>query len=309
MSAWVNTKRILKAGFVNFWRNGFVSFASVVVMVITLFVIGFVVFVGAILGSSLEQLRDKVDVNVYFLTDAPEPEILALRANLEALPEVAGVEYISREQALENFRARHENDELTLQALDELAENPLGAILNIKAKETSQYESIARFLESDNALGSQSQPIVDRVNFLQNKAAIDRLSKVIEAAGTLGLVISLVFAIVSAIIIFSTIRLAIYTAKEEIGVMRLVGASNGYIRGPFVVEGIMYGIIAGIITLIMFYPLTLWLGPVTVSFFGSINLFDYYLTNFGQFFLIIVVSGAALGAISSYLAVRRYLKI
>jgi cell division transport system permease protein len=306
---WTNTKRIFKAGFVNFWRNGFVSFASVVVMTITLFVIGFVVFVGAILGSSLEQLQDKVDVNVYFLTDAAEPEVLALKGNLEALPEVASVEYISREEALENFRARHEGDELTLQALEELDENPLGAILNIKARETSQYESIARFLESDNVLGSQDQPIVGSVNFLQNKAAIDRLSKIIDAAGTLGLVISLVFAVVSAIIIFSTIRLAIYTAKEEIGVMRLVGASNTYIRGPFVVEGIMYGVIAGIVTLIVFYPLALWLGPVTASFFGSINLFDYYLANFGQFFLIILVSGAALGAISSYLAVRRYLRI
>ncbi|MCI0619587.1 ABC transporter permease [Candidatus Wolfebacteria bacterium] len=306
---WINTKRILKAGFVNFWRNGFVSFASVVVMVITLFVIGFVVFVGAILGSSLEQLQDKVDVNVYFLTDAPEEEIIALKGDLETLPEVARVEYVSREQALENFRARHENDELTLQALDELSENPLGATLNIKAKETSQYESIARFLESDNALGLQDQPIIDRVNYFQNKAAIDRLSKIIDAAGTLGLVISLVFAVVSIIIVFSTIRLAIYTAKEEIGVMRLVGASNTYIRGPFVVEGIMYGVIAGVITLIIFYPLTLWLGPVTAGFFGSINLFDYYLANFGQFFLVIVVAGAALGALSSYLAVRRYLRI
>jgi len=274
-----------------------------------LFVIGLVIFVGAILGATLGELRDKVDVNVYFLTDAPEPEIIALKSQLEQLPEVARVEYVSRDEALDNFRARHENDELTLQALDELSGNPLGAVLNIKAKETSQYESIANFLDSDDALGAAGSPIIDRVNFFQNKTAIDRLTNLTDAAETLGVVVTVLLALVSVVISFNTVRLAIYTAREEISVMRLVGANNSYIRGPFVVEGIMYGVASAIVTLVIFYPLTLWLGPITEGFFGSINLFDYYVSNFGQLFLILVGSGIVLGAISSYLAVRRYLSV
>lgn len=306
---WTDTKRILKSGFVNFWRNSFVSFASVLVMVVTLSVIGFIIFVGAILGSSLNELKDKVDVNVYFLPNTLEPEIMALKEQIEALPETERVEYVTREEALANFRERHADDELTLQALEELDENPLGAILNIKAQETSQYESIAIFLEGDDALGSGGVPIIDRINFFQNKTAIDRLTKIIDAADTLGLTITIVLALVSIAITFNTVRLGIYSSREEISVMRLVGASTHYVQGPFVVEGVMYGVASAIITLILFYPLTLWLGPITESFFGSINVFDYYVSNFGQLFLIIVGSGIILGAISSFLAVRRYLKV
>lgn len=306
---WTNVKRIVRAGFVGFWRNGFVSFTSVFVMTVTLSVIALIIFVGAILGASLTELRGKVDINVYFLPDASEEDIFALQGQIEQLPETASVEYVSREQALTDFQERHAGDELTLQALEELDDNPLGAILNVKARETSQYESIATFLESDAALGSGNAAIIDRINYFQNKTAIDRLTRIIEASESLGLAITLIFAAMSIAITFNTIRLAIYSAREEISVMRLVGASTSYARGPFVVEGVLYGIIAGIITLLIFYPLTLWLGSSTERFFGNINVFAYYVANFGQLFLLIIGSGILLGATSSYLAVRRYLKI
>ena len=140
-------KRILRSGFVDFWRNSFVSLASVFVITVTLFVIGSLVFLRAVLDSSLTQLKEKVDINVYFVTTAAEEDILGIQTSLEQLPEVAVVEYVSRDQALAKFRERHENDQLTLQALDELNDNPLGAVLNVRAKDPSHYESIARFLE------------------------------------------------------------------------------------------------------------------------------------------------------------------
>lgn len=306
---WINFKRIIKSGFINFWRNGVVSFASILVMTMTLFVLGSVLFVNATLDASLNQIKDKVDINVYFVTNAKEEDILTFKNSLEALSEVAMVEYVSREQALEQFKIRHENDELTLQALDELGENPLGANLNIKAKKTSQYEGIAKFLESKNALSTVDKTtIIDKINYLQNKTAIDKLTKIIDSAETFGFIVITILIIASIIITFSTIRLAIYTFKDEISVMKLVGASNSYIRGPFVFEGIMYGITAGIITLILFYPLTIWLGPLTENFFSDINLFDYYMNNFSKIFFIILGSGTLLGAFSSYLSVRRYLE-
>jgi cell division transport system permease protein len=305
---WIKIKRVTKAGFVNFWRNGFVSFASVLIMVVTLFTLGAVVFLGAILESSLIQLQSKVDINVYFTTDAPESDILNLKQSLEALPEVASVEYITREEALADFKERHADDQTILGALDELADNPLGAVFNIKAKETSQYETVATFLESPAALGAGEQTIIQDVNYNDNKAVIEKLSDIIDSTERLGFSLSIVLIVLSLIITFNTVRLAIYTAREEISVMRLVGASNTYVRSPFVVEGIMYGVVSGIIVLILFYPLTLWLGPTTERFFGSINIFQYYTEHFGQMFLIIIASGIGLGGISSYLAVRRYLR-
>ncbi|MDO8594269.1 MAG: permease-like cell division protein FtsX [bacterium] len=312
---WISIKRVIKGGVVNFYRNVFVSLASVLIMTVTLFVVGSVLFLSAMLNASLEDIKSKVDVNVYFQTGAAEEDVLALAAALRNLPEVKEVDYISRQQALLNFKLRHKDDELTLQALQELPDNPLGAVLNVRAKEPSQYAGIAAFLKSDlpaqagNALSKDRKSIIDEVNYYDNKAAIDKLTRLIDSADRLGSLLAVVLIAVSIIIAFNTIRLAIFISREEIGVMRLVGASNTYIRGPFVVSGVLYGIISSLLTLALFYPLTYYLGDSTENFFSGLNLFRYYLAHFGEFFLIIAGSGIVLGAVSSFLAVRRYLNV
>ncbi len=306
---WTNTKRVIRSGFVNFWRNGVVSVASVLIMTVTLFVIGLMIFVGALLESSLVQIKDKVDINIYLALDATDDSIINLKNSIEALQEVSSVEYTTREQALENFKARHENDYLTIQALDELDENPLGASLAVKAKKTSQYEGIAKFLEDKSSSSGSSGSIIDKVNYYQNKIAIDKLTKIIAGVEKISFAVAIFMIVISIIIMFNTIRLAIYTAREEIAVMRLVGASNLYIRGPFVVEGVIYGIFSSIIAILLFYPVTFWLGDATVNFFGGINLFSYYIQNFIEIFFTILISGVLLGSVSSYLAVRKYLRI
>jgi len=306
---WVNFKRVIRSGFVSFWRNSFVSLSSVLVMLVTLFVIGSILFTDVVLNYTLDQVKDKVDVNVYFITGANESDILSVKKSIEGLPEVKNVDYISSDESLKEFRDKHQNDQLTLQALDELGTNPLGAVLNVKAKDPTQYEGIAKFLENKSLLSDNGASIIDRVNYYQNKVAIDRLSEIIDSSQTLGLLITIILIIISIIITFNTIRLVIFVSREEISVMRLVGASNLYIRSPFVVSGVMYGLISAIICLIIFYPLTYWLRDISVSFFGGLDLFNYYVGHLGQFFMIIVGSGAILGGISSYLAVRRYLKI
>ncbi len=303
-----NLKRILKAGFFNFWRNGFVSLSSVFVMVIALGVLGSIIFTGEFLDSSLSALEEKVDINVYFLTTAPEIEVLGIKEDVEALPEVSAVTYVSGDEALENFIARHENDATTLQAVEELDENPLGAVLNISAVETSQYADVASYLESDKVLSTTGQQLIEKVNYNQNKVAIERLSSLIGSARTIGGVAMIILILLSILITFNTIRMAIYISREEISVMKLVGASPTYIRGPFIVGGILYGIIAAIITLIAFYPITAWLGKESVNFFIGTNMFDYYVSNFFQIFLVIMAAGIVMGAVSSFFAVRRYLK-
>lgn len=307
----VAIKRVFRAGFLSFWRNGFVTLSSVLVMTVTLFTLGLVIFTGIILNTTLTDLRDKADINVYFTTSAPEEQILDFKTTVDALPEVASTEYISREEELAAFRERHQNDQLTLQALAELGDNPLGAVLNIRAKEISQYDAIGKFLESQQALQTGQSSIIDKVNYFdaQHRAAIDRLASITDAAEKLGFVIIAILAFTAIAISFNTVRLAIYSSREEIAVMRLVGAGQGYIRSPFMVEGMLYGLVAGIITLLIFYPLTYWLGNTTQNFFGGLNVFYYYLSHFPLFFLIIVGSGVVLGAVASYLATRRYLKI
>lgn len=306
---WTNFKRITRTGFANFWRNGTVSLASVLMMTVTLLVIGFILFGSAVLNTSLETLRSKVDITITFIPTASEEDIQSLKHSLESLPEVSLVTYTTREEALSAFVERHKNDQSILTALNELNDNPLGASLDVKAKDPSQYQSIADFLTGKGALSPSGVTIVDHVNFYQNKIAIDRLTAIIKSANKLGLAIAIAFILLSILIAFNTIRLTIYIAREEISVMRLVGASTAYIQGPFVTVGIIYGLVAAALTLLLFVPVTFWIGKVTQDFFIGMNLFTYYLHNFPLVFLVLVGSGVATGAISSFLAIRRYLRV
>lgn len=299
-------KRIIKSGYINFKRGGAVSFAAVLVATITLSVITSIVLLQAVLYFSLDSIKNKVDVTIYFNVGVSEEKILPVKSSLEKLPEVADVTYTSSAEALRIFRERHKNDYPTIAALDEIGTNPLGAYLNVRAREISQYESIANFLKSDNALALGAATIIDKVNYHQNKLVIERLNTIIGSAQKLGFLITLVLIIISIIITFNTIRLTIFFAREEIGVMRLVGASKMRVRGPFMIEGAIYGIVATIATLVIFWPVTFWMGRTMTNFLG-LNMYDYYIENFLQIFAIILLSGILLGVISSFLAIRKYL--
>lgn len=302
----VDLKRIIRSGFVNFTRNSVISLSSVLVVSITLFVIIFLIFLQAILQSSLAQIKENVDITAYFNQSTTERKITDLKLSLERLPEVKQVSYTSAEENLKSFRDRHTNDYLTLRALDELNTNPLEATLTIKAVDTADYETIVKFLDNANTPQGGTQ-IIDHIDYQKNKKVIDRLNSMIAGAQRLGFLVTLVLVIISIIITFNTIRLTIFIAREEIGVMRLVGAENRYIRGPFMVEGIIYGLLSCVITIILFFPITIWFGKNMTAFLG-IDLFAYYTSNFFQIFLITFGSGVMLGAISSYLAIRKYLK-
>jgi len=291
---------------VNFTRSGLVSFAAVLIVTITLSVITTIILLQAVLNFSLTEIKDKVDVTIYFNVGAPESSIMSLEQSLQSLPEVAEVSYVSADDALKLFRDRHQNDYSTIAALDEIKDNPLGAYLNIKAKEVSQYESIANFLKGNDALVSGPTSIIDKVNYNQNKTVIDRLNNIISGAQKLGFLVTLILVIISIIISFNTIRLAIFISKEEVGVMRLVGASKMRVSGPFMIEGAIYGIIATVITLIIFWPITAYLGANMTNFLG-LNIYDYYISNLFQISVIILLSGVLLGMISSFIAIRRYL--
>jgi cell division transport system permease protein len=309
MGVFTNTRRIVKAGFINFWRNAMVSLSAVFVMTVALFVVGSTMLLSVFLQSTLADIKQKVDINIYFNPDAPEADIVAMQRSLSDVPEVAKVDYVSRDTAIANFKTRHANDYLMTQALDELVDNPLGAILNIKAKDPSQYEAIARHIANEQEAAGANGNIIANVNYGKNKIVIDKLTAITEGVERVSVALLLVLVGIAIIITFNTIRLAIYVSRDEIAIMRLVGASNMFVRGPFIVEGIMYGVVAAFIATALLYPVTLWLKGATESFYGGTDLFIYYVKNLNQIISVLLLFGAALGALSSFLAVRRYLKV
>lgn len=302
-------KRMIIGGMKNFMRGGAVSVATVIIMTVTLAIIGSLIFLSALLSFTLNAIKDKVNVSVYFVTTASESDIFSVKDQLEKLPQVENITYTSSDDALANFRARHASDQLTLQALDELGGNPLDASLEVRAKDPSEYDSIVSFLEASPALSTGNSSIIDRINYTQNKDVIDRLSLAIKATREVGFAVVILFAIASILIAFATIRLVIYTAKDEIAVMRLVGASNIHIQGPFVVTGVITGIVAAVLVLLLLWPATWYVGTKTSEWFGGFNVASYYSGNFTFIFCILMLSGIMLGAVASVLAIRKYLKV
>lgn len=302
----VNTKRIFISGFRSFVRSGFTSFANILMMTITIFFLLSLIFGQATL-SSLNTLKEKFDVTAYFLPTASEASILEVSQALKKLPEVKEVIYTSASQALADFKERHSSDYLTLQALDELGDNPLGATLAIKAYDPAQYESIAKYFENNSSISDGNASIIDKVDYNQNKDIIYRLIFILTSAQKLGTAVSLILILISIIITFSTMRLIIYMSREEIAVMRLVGAGQKYIGGPFLVTGMIVGIISAVSAMIIFLPISIWLGNQMTGFIG-INLFDYYKSNFFQLLALSLLSGIILGSVSSVFAIVRYLR-
>ncbi|MBI2122364.1 MAG: ABC transporter permease [Candidatus Sungbacteria bacterium] len=296
-------KRILKTGFLNFKRNGWLSAATVMVMVLSLFVLGNLIFLSAFASTILAEFGSKIDVSVYFASDAPEENIFAVKKDLESHPDVAQVQYVSRDEALQVFRARHKDEELIGQALEELGENPLQASLNIRAKNPAQYAAISEFLSG------KKYPVIDKINYFENKLVIERLSTILNSVRGGGSVLVLVLSIIAILVSVNTIRMAIYTMREEIGIMRLVGAARWFIRGPFLVSGVLYGASAAILTVLIFFPLVWLISPRLILLMPSFDLFQYFLMNLLEFSAILFGTGILIGVFSSFLAVRKYLDI
>lgn len=302
-------KRIIAAGFKGFYRNKTVSLSSIFILTITLSIITSFYLSRAIFDYTLDQIRNKVDVRVYFTVDATEQQVEEVKSKLEGLTQVKSVVYTSREEALDDFKKKHEGDQLTLQALDELGTNPFGASLSIVAKDTSQYEAIADQLSIGSGLLGDAASMVDKINYYQLKDSIDKLNNIIGWINTVGFWLSIIFVFMSCMIVYNTIRLAIFVYRDEIAVMKLVGASNMFIRGPFIVEAILYSCVATIITLLLFFPATVWITKKTVFFFDGMNIHEYYVTHFLQLAGMLLGFGALVAVISSLFAVHKYLKV
>ncbi len=299
-----NLSRIIKYGFVGFWRNGWLSAATIAIMFLVLVGFGCLLIFSSVTNIFISDIQDKIDISVYFKTDTPEDEILKIKKALESLTEVKSIEYISRDEALKIFKLQHQTDDTVSQALEELSVNPLSASLNIRARELKDYSVIASYLGKEDF-----KNFISKVSYTQNVNVIDRLKRIKGIVEQGGFVMIVFISLIAALIIFNTIRLAIYSNREEIGIMRLVGGSNFFIRGPYLIEGMLYGFISGVLSVGIISLLVYYTAPYLKIFVPDINGWGYYTARLSGFFIWQLSFGIGLGIISSYIAVRKYLKI
>lgn len=300
----VTLSRIVKYGWQAFLRNGWLSLSTISIMILAALVFEGLILFNVMGKTALSSIQEKIDISVYFKSNVDEDTILNMKRSLEGLTEVKSVEYVSREQALEEFRARHEGEETIIQTLAELDENPLLASLNVKAEDPNDYGSIASYIGNANL-----SDIVEKVTYAQNQVVIDRLIGLIDTMKKGGITLTVFLAFLAVTVTFNTIRLAIFSNREQIGIMRLVGASNVFIRGPYVVEGVIYGIIAGIIGFLILIPVISFLSPYVGRFIPELVLSEYFQTNFFSLLLYQLLFCIALGIVSSIIATRRYLQL
>jgi len=295
--------RIIHAGLASFKRNFLLSSATSAILVLSLSVALSIILFSVVVEGVVTELESKVDVSVYFHPDTSESQISEVQRSVERFPEVVEVKYTSRTEALAKFKARHSGNEIIVAALEELEDNPLEARLAIRAVDASAYEAIAGFVEG------RFGGIVSKVNYRENSVIIQRVFAVTNGIRLGGIVLGLVLFIITGMVAYNTIRLAIFSQRDEITVMRLVGASNWYIRGPFVVTGIVNGLIGSMLTFGLLYMVVRAVNESVLSFVPGVNLLDYYVANWTSLLALVVGLGITTTVLSSAVAIRRYLRI
>lgn len=298
----------LKSILRTFWqgavRNKGLFFACVLMMTFSLVIFSSIFIFRNSTQNLIRVLEEKMDISLYFKKEVPEEDILKIRDELLGYPDVAAVEYVSQEEALKIFEERNKNNPVIQKVLTEIGENPLSASLNIKAKESNKYETIIQEIEK-----SAFKDKLTNVSFTENQKVIARLNHFSQAIELVSALVIILLVILSVIITFNTIRMAIYSLRQEIEIMKLVGASPWFIRGPFLIQGAFQGLVASGLSLLILIPLIWWLGPKLENFAPEIGINLYFWSNFGYIILIQTLFGLALGLISSFLAVNKYLKV
>lgn len=297
-------KRIFRSGWQSFSRDGEITVITVFILFLTISLVTSLFLFKDISQLLISSIQEKVDISVYFKEGIPEEDVLSVKKEIAKIPEVKEIEYISQEQALQSFVERHKDDFTLMESVREVGINPFLASLNIRAWDTNQYGRVSNFLEA-----SEFGNIIEKVDFYERKSVIEKISSLTSAVNRFGIVFSIILIIVAILVTFNTIRLSIYHLKQEIKVQKLVGASNLYIRGPFLVQGAISGFLASLICLLVFTILTWFLSPRLVSFFPELRLFSLFVNNFWNIFLLQLVTGIGLGIFSSTIAIRKHLKV
>ncbi len=301
--------RIIKAGIQNFIRNATLAIAAMAVMVITLTIVLLSIIANATFTNTIDSLTDKIDISVYLKDSVKQKETDQLLADIKSIPGVESVEYKSKDQILKEQQQAPPDGNSDIQKALQQIDNPFPATIRIKPVDPNDLAGIQGFLEQPDIKKLQSSETSYSGN---RREAVDKITKAANFLQQAGVVGVLIFATVSMLIIFNTIRMAIFNRRDEITIMRLLGASTWYIRGPFVVETVLYGVISAAISLSLLNSLFV----VSASAFeaNSLGLLDisysntYFANNFWKILAGQMGIGILIGAASSMIATRRYLK-
>ncbi len=295
--------RIIKTGFSNFVRNWVLSISASLVMTITLLIFALLILIFGLANYSVNTIQDRIDVSVFLNKGLAEDRILDIKKSLEAEPLIKEVVYVSAQTALEEFKVRHVNNKLLLSALNEVDENPLLATLRIKAKTLESYPEVVEKISKGGYAG-----FIKEINYNDNRVIIDKLTRILAMVVRVGIGLVAIFSIIAVMVMFNTLKLTIFNRKEEVEIMRLVGATNWYIRGPFLVEGFLYSLSAVFVTAVLLIPLYSKILNKIVGFIGDqsggAGAFNFWLLLGILLAIALVLSG-----ISTLIGIRRYLRI
>jgi len=301
----VSFYRALKFSVKDIFRNIWLSVVTIIILILAIFSVNLLLVVQVISRAAIDTVRDRIDVALYLKTDATESDILSLRAEISSLDNVREVVYISKQQALEDFQAKNVNNPDILEALREIGANPLSPSLVIRPHDVGHYDSLIA------ELNKISNPIIESRNFDDHKLMLEKINTITDKVSQAGFFVSILFIFITLLVLYNTIRVAIYTHRAEIGIMRLVGGSDWFIRSPFIISSIIYSLVGMLLTTVIFYFFLTLLQPYLETFFMNydFNIINYFKNNFWQFFILEMIGTAIINILASLVAVRKYSNI
>jgi cell division transport system permease protein len=297
--------RVIKFSVQDVYRNIWLSLVTVIILILALFTVNMLLVVKVIGQAAVEAIKEKIDINLFLKTDAPEEAILALKAKLQAFPEIKEITYISKAEALTRFENEYRDNPEVLAALRELGKNPLTPTLVIKPTDLAVFDSLLVRL---NGLEDE---IIESRNFTNYKAMLDKVNGITDKVSEAGLVLSVIFILIAFLVIYNAVRVTIYTHQREITIMRLVGASNGFIQMPFLLSSIIYTVMGIGAIMLIFYPFLRLLQPYLETFFVgyNIDIVDYFYGRWHVIFGIQFAAAALINIFASWIAVRKYSRV
>ncbi len=300
----IKLARVLREGWQNFYRDKWLTLATIIIMTLSLYLIGVAVFLGFGVLHVIDSVENRINISMYFDFTVDEGKILEIKKELEekSIEQIQSVTYISRDKALEDFMQREGDSKEIKEALDMIGENPLPASLVIVANNTADYDSIDKYLHQEY------DEYIMNTNLEKNKGVINELQRFIIFIRNGGIVLGIVFAIIAVLVTLNTVRMSLYAHRKEFEVMRLVGASNLYIKIPTLVEGMLYGFASAVVASLFLIGTIFAVNPFAKQIIENINIVNFYSKSMAQVILVIIIFGIALGFISSFFAVQRYLE-
>ena len=300
----VTLLRVTKLGWANYWRNRGLSISASLILMLTLVIVLFFFIVNTILGATSAKIRDKFDMNIRFEDQVAEEQILELQKLLATRPETREVHYVGKDEARERFQNIPGVSDRTKQLITPES-NPLRRSLEVKAGSPTDLEKIDQLLHT-----APWSEIVYSNSYAVNKSTIQKLSRFERGVTTAGIILSIIFITISMIVVMNTIRLAIFARREEIEIMRLVGANNIFIRIPFIIEAILYGVVAAALSLGAVWLIIKNFGGLLKPYLGEINvdLLELFKNQLPIMIGIVLILGCGLAVFASLLSIQRYLK-